>query len=102
MLQHHADLGHQRSVLVDGVEAQDADPTGRGAAVALEGLDGRGLAGSVGPEQGEDLAGGHAEIQAVDGGELPMADDEALDVDGGMHPRHATDSTRGANYPSSA
>ena len=65
-------------MLVDGVEAQDADPTGRGAAVALEGLDGRGLAGSVGPEQGEDLAGGHAEIQAVDGGELPVADDEAL------------------------
>jgi hypothetical protein len=37
------------------VGAEHADLSGVAAAEALEDLDGRGLAGAVGPEEGEDL-----------------------------------------------
>ena len=46
----------QARVARGGVGAEHADLAGVGAAEALEDLDGRRLAGAVGPEEGEDLA----------------------------------------------
>ena len=58
---------------------------GRPAAVrrpeALEDLDGRRLAGAVRPEQPEHLAAGHLEVDPVDGLDLAVALDQALDPD---------------------
>ena len=39
----------------------------------LEDLDGRGLAGAVRAEQGEDLAAGDLEVDAADRGDVPVA-----------------------------
>ena len=44
----------------------------------------RGLAGAVGPENGEDHAARHVEIDAVDGAQVAEALDEAACVNGGM------------------
>ena len=64
------------------VEAEHPEPARRRAAVALEALDGRGLAGPVGSEEGEHLAGIGPERQPVDRGDRPVADDQLLTLDG--------------------
>ena len=59
-------------------------PRGR-APVALERLDGRRLAGAVGPEHDEHLAGRGRQVEAVDRGRCaggPVAHGEAGDLDG--------------------
>ena len=50
-----------------GVVAEHGDDAARAGAVALEDLDGRRLAGAVGAEQAEDLAGGDLEVDAAHG-----------------------------------
>ncbi len=51
------------------------------------GADERGLAGSVGPEDGHNLAGGDGQVQAVEGPDLPEVLGEAVGLDEGAHRR---------------
>ena len=65
----------------------------------------RRLAGAVGPEVAEDVAGQHGEVDAVDRDELAVALDEAADLDGGasvtrQSPRAAASAAVGGTEPS--
>ncbi len=59
---------------------------GIGAQDRGEDPDGGRLAGAVGPEQAEDRAGRHHEIDAVEGGDVPEPLDEAGGDNRGMSP----------------
>ena len=74
---------HERPVVGDRIEAEDPHRAAVGAPVALEHLDGGGLARAVGPEEGRDRAGLGGEGHAVDGHEVAVAHDERVDLDGG-------------------
>ena len=70
----------------DRVEPEDPRLAGDGSPVALEGLDRRGLAGPVGTEDHQHLAGLGGEVHAVDRwgrADRPVAHGEAGDGDGG-------------------
>ncbi len=67
-LEHDADAAAERGVVGDGVEPEDAHVACGRPPVALEGLDRRGLARSVGSEHDEHLAGVGREVHAVHGG----------------------------------
>ena len=56
LLEHHADARAQLVAVAPRVDAEHAHLAGVGAPVALEDLDGGGLARAVRPEQAEDLA----------------------------------------------
>ena len=67
-----------------GIEAEHADLAGCGAAVTLERLDRRRLAGAVRAEDDEDFAGVGRQVEVVDGGRCagrPVAHREAADLD---------------------
>jgi hypothetical protein len=64
--------------LTEDVEAGDLRPSGCGRQQRGEHLHGHRLAGPVGPEQAEDLAGLHGERQAVHGGDVAEAAGERL------------------------
>jgi hypothetical protein len=64
------------------VQPQDADAPRVGVADAFDDFERRGLACAVGAEDSEDLAFPDGKRDAVDGGELAIALDEALDLDG--------------------
>ena len=71
-------------MVVLGTEPEHPHPAGGGAPVALERLDGRRLAGPVGPEHDEHLARLRREVEVVDrGGRAggPVAHGEAGDLD---------------------
>jgi hypothetical protein len=55
-----------RVQLLARIDAEDLDLAAIPFAVALEDLDGGGLAGAIGAEQGEDLAGPDVEVDPVD------------------------------------
>ncbi|MOA22061.1 hypothetical protein D3C78_1425910 [compost metagenome] len=55
-----------RLALAREVHAEDADRAGRGRDQAQEHLDGRGLAGSVGSQEAQDLAAGDREGDVID------------------------------------
>jgi hypothetical protein len=80
-LQLDTDHGADLVGLADGVEARHLDAAGVGLAQALDHLEGGGLAGAVGAEDAEDLAGADVEVDAGDGGEAFVAFDEAADLD---------------------
>ncbi len=76
----------ERGVVGDRAQPEDAHVPGGGTPVALERLDGRGLARPVGAEDDEHLAGLGAQVQIVDGGGRAgraVAHGEAGDLDGG-------------------
>ena len=83
--------GPQRVAVLRRVEAQHAHGAGIGPPVALEDLDGRGLAGAVGPEQGEQLAAADLERDAGEdlAGAVRLADvaDADRDAVGGVERR---------------
>ena len=58
----------------------EIDPTG-GREHPGDGQHRGGLAGTVGSEERDELAGGHLEIDAVDDGDVAVADGEAGDVE---------------------
>ena len=49
------------------IEPGDANGAGIGKEQAAHQLDGRGLAGAVGPEEREELAAGHRQVQVIHG-----------------------------------
>ena len=84
-LEHHPDAAAERSVVGEGVEPEDAHLAGGRAPVALERLHRRRLAGAVGPEQDEHLAGRRSQVEAVDCGRRArwsVTHGEAADLDG--------------------
>ena len=80
--------GFRRAALSAGVVPEDRDLAAVPVPVALEDLDGRGLAGAVGPEQGEDLSDLDLEVETVHRGDAAVVLREAFDDDGGRarHP----------------
>ena len=82
-LQHDADPGRELRVIGPGVEPEDPHRAGVGTSVALEGLDGRGLACAVGAEESDDLASVGVEADPVDRDQTAVADHEVVDLDGG-------------------
>ena len=67
LLQHDPDPLAPRRWRAPRVGAEHLDLTGAGLAEALEDLDGRRLAGAVGPEEREDLAAADLEVDPADG-----------------------------------
>ena len=61
------------------IEAEHVHCSGRALAVALQNLDGGGLAGAVRSEEGEHLPGRHADIDSGDGLEGAIRFSEAAD-----------------------
>ena len=72
------------------IEAEDPHLTGIRGAVALHGLDRRGLAGAVRAQEGEHLALGDMERELVDGDDVAVADDQLVGGDGDRHGSHVT------------
>ena len=75
---HHAEC--RNGMGLEAVEARGAiaDLAGRRLDVAGDGIEGGGLAGAVGADEGEHLAAPHLEGDAVDGGQPAEADGEPL------------------------
>jgi hypothetical protein len=69
--------------LADDVEAAHAGGAGGRSGQRAEHVDRRALAGTVGPEEAEDLAGSDDERHVTDGFDVAVGLDEALDLDGG-------------------
>ncbi len=84
-LEHQAHAGAQRPSARGGVGAEHPDRAPVGRAIALDDLDGRGLARAVRPEQGHDLAGLDPERHAVDDGSSAVTLHQAIDLDGAGH-----------------
>ena len=97
----HGQLGLDARLLQDDAEppapgrarrlrvlAQDADLAGGPRAEPLQVLDRGRLAGAVGAEHREHLAGAHGEVDAVDGHDVAVGDAQAADLDRriGRHP----------------
>ena len=76
-----------------GIVAEHAHLAGVALAVALEDLDGRRLAGAVGPEQPEDLSFLDREVDLPDRLEVPVGLAQAADLDR-RHRRRRVDGTR--------
>src|SRR5699024_4498731 len=81
--EHHADARLEAGRVAHRVQAQHADGPGVGRGEALAHLHGGGLAGAVGPQQRQDGAGRHRQIQPVDGGDGPVPPHGARQLYGG-------------------
>jgi len=82
-LQHDADPLAERALAPRRVVAEDAHLARVGGAMPLEDLDERGLAGTVGPEDGEHLAAADVEVDRIERGHragVGLA--QAADADG--------------------
>lgn len=66
LLQHDADVSHERTVVGNRVESEYSHTTRRRLSVAFERLDCRGLARTIGAEEHEHLTGLDIEAHAVD------------------------------------
>ena len=86
LLEHDTDGRHQLCPVGDRIESEDADGSRGGGGQALQGLDGRGLAGTVGAEQGHDLTVSDREVEVIDGRQRTVANDEVFDHDARRHP----------------
>src|SRR5581483_10513024 len=91
---HHAEGGN--GVGLEAVEARAAvaDLAGGRLAIAGDGIEGRGLAGAVGTDEGEHLARAHLEAGVLDGAEAAEADRQTLDRE--LCPGPATSGARPA------
>ena len=83
VLEHEADVPADVVALAGDVEAAHAGGAGGGPRQRAEHVDRRALAGAVGAEEAEDLAGSDGERDAADGLDLAVGLDEVLDLDGG-------------------
>src|SRR5438067_1860563 len=80
-LEHHADATHELAVIGNRIEAEDAHAAGSRPSVALQCLDGRGLACTVRSEQRQHLAGLDGERHAVDGAQRAVRNYQLVDFD---------------------
>ena len=72
-LEHHPDPADQLPVVGDRIEPEDPHGPGIWSPVALQGLHRRGLARTVGPQDGQDLAMATCQRQPADGGDRAVA-----------------------------
>ena len=94
VLEHQPDSGSKSPPVSPGVQPEDPDIAVVGLPIALEQLDGRGLARSVGPEQREQLTPADRERHAGEHGSPavrlvdPVDDDRVRGLDGSLdrHP----------------
>ena len=100
-LQHDPHARAQVGVARRRVVAEHGDVAGAAAAVALEDLDRRRLARAVGPEQPEDLAAAHLEVDAADGLALLVGLVEVLHLDRGHAAMMARSSPSECSAPAS-
>src|SRR5205823_10075281 len=94
VLENDANFRPKTRALVPRVKIEHADLAGIRPPVALEDLDGRGLAGSVRAEQAEDLARLDGQRQAVERAHGAIAFAEPGDFDGWAR-RHERGAYRG-------
>src|SRR5208283_779731 len=87
-LEQDADSSRELGVIRPGVEAENAYAAGIGSPEALERLYRRGLSGSVGAQESDDLAEIRVEGDLVDRDEAPVANYQAIDLHG-RHRREA-------------
>jgi hypothetical protein len=80
-VQHRADTPGPDGV--SGASAQNTDGPRRGGQQAEDGVDDRGLAGSVGAEQGHRGTCGDGEVETVDGDGLAVPEGQSGYVQGG-------------------
>ena len=80
-LQHHPDPGEQLAAAGVGIEAEHPHAAALGAPVALAGLQGGGLPGAVGAQDGGDAAPGDLQRQPVDRHGVPVGHPEVVDHD---------------------
>jgi hypothetical protein len=95
LLKHETDLLLQRASLFDRVESQNPNRARICFPISLQRLDGRGLAGSVWAQQGEDFRAPNPETQAVDSLDLTVMLDQAVDRDGLIAHCRSAGSNRG-------
>ena len=88
LLEHEPKARAELASLAGRVEAEDRHAPGVGSAVALHDLDGRRLAGAVGPEERDDRSTLDSEVEPVDDGPTRVALEETLDLDGRGRDRH--------------
>ena len=100
-LQHDPDAAHQLGVVAAWVEAEHPGGAPVERAVALQGLDGAGLAGAVGTEQRHHLAGVGHEREVVDGQGVAVTNDDPAAVDGRRSEHGAVFQVRPSTVPSS-
>src|SRR5204862_3317448 len=84
VLEHDAEALADFGLVRGGVQAVELERATRGAQQRGEHLDGRRLAGAVGAEEREDLAGLDVEGDVVDGGDGAERPDDVLDADDGV------------------
>jgi hypothetical protein len=84
-LELHADPRQQVGVARPGGQAQYGDLARVGLAQALDDLQRGGLAGPVGPQYAEELAGLDVEADPVDGGHVAVGLMHVADRDRGRH-----------------
>ena len=81
VLEHQTDVAAHVEPLGDDVVAGHRRRTGRRLGERAQHLDRRRLAGTVGPEEAEDLPRLDVEGDPVDGGEVAVALDQPIDLD---------------------
>ena len=85
---HRAGLQHGPDpAAADGVDrwqSEDGDRAAVGTAEAEDEVEGRGLAGAVGPEQGDGLTRLDDEVDAAHGGYGPVGPSDAAQLDAGI------------------
>ena len=86
VLEHESDVPADVVAFAGDVEAAHAGGAGGGPRKRAEHVDRRALAGAVGAEEAEDLAGSDGERDAADGLDLAVGLGEVFDLDGGWGP----------------
>ena len=81
----YADLAFDLDGVGGGIEAENLDAAGGRGEEAGEHLDGGGFAGAVGAEEAEELTGGDAEVDVLNGGEVAEAAGQVGGGDGRGH-----------------
>ena len=82
-LEHHADTADESGMVTSGIQTQDSHLAAGRSSVALEGLDGGGLASAVGAQQRSAAARLGAETQTGTRDMIAVADGEVVDLEGG-------------------
>ena len=90
LLQHDTDAPLEVGLALLGIETQHADLATGPRSVAFQDLDGRRLAGSIGPQEREHLAAFDAEVDAGNGLQRAVRLAQPLDLDGRVGVVHAS------------
>lgn len=98
VLGHHTPASGEVGAVGDRVETEHRHPSGRGPLIALDRLDGGGLARSVRPEQTDDLTRLDPQVQPVDDASAVDLPDEIVHLDRSLR-RHRCEANRHPSAP---